>query len=123
MQDKPSPSKRKLPTGIEARHSRSCRSRSGATCNCSPTFRAWVWDRRGQRVSKDGTVAQGVLVHKAFPTLAAAKQWRADALSAQGRGKSVAPSKRTLREAAEEWLAGAEANPPTMANRSGQPYK
>ena len=33
------------------------------------------------------------------------------------------PSRRTLREAAEEWLAGAEAEPPTVLNRSGHPYK
>ena len=39
------------------------------------------------------------------------------------RGKNIAPSKRTLRELAEEWLAGAKASPPTVLNRSGRPYK
>jgi integrase len=55
--------------------------------------------------------------------LAAAKQWRADALSDLGRGKNITPSKRPLRQAAEEWLHGAKAQPPTILNRSGHPYK
>ena len=44
-------------------------------------------------------------------------------MSDKGRGKNIVPSRRTLREAAEEWLAGAEAEPPTVLNRSGHPYK
>ena len=37
---------RRLPTGIAARHSRKCRSRSGGSCNCEPSYRAFVYDRR-----------------------------------------------------------------------------
>jgi integrase len=111
MQGKPIPRKRK-PTGIEERHSRSCGSRDGGRCNCKPSYRAWVYDRRS-----------GAKVRKVFPTLAAAKAWRADATSAIGRGKRVASTRVTLREAAEAWVAGATADPPTVLNRSGQPYK
>jgi integrase len=32
-------------------------------------------------------------------------------------------TRRTLRDAAEAWLAGAKANPPTVRNRNRQPYK
>jgi integrase len=115
MQGHPSETKkrRRLPTGIEARHSRSCAGEGH--CTCSPTYRAFVWDRRSNQLVRKSFAGKGAL--------AAAKAWRADALSAQGRGKNIAPSKRTLREAADEWLAGAEADPPTILNRSGHPYK
>lgn len=114
MQGKPTKSKRRTP-GIDVRHSRSCATANGGACDCSPSYRAWVFDRRS-----------GSKVRKTFAgvgALSAAKSWRADSLSAQGRGKNIAPSKRTLREAADEWLAGAEADPPTILNRSGYEYK
>jgi integrase len=62
-------------------------------------------------------------VRKTFATLAAAKAWRADATSQLNRGRRVAHSRRTLREAAEAWLAGAKAEPPTILTRSGHSYK
>ena len=34
-----------MATGIEVRHARACRSRSGARCNCEPTYRASVWSK------------------------------------------------------------------------------
>lgn len=63
----------------------------------------------------------GRKVRKVFPTQAAAKAWRADALSALGRGKLRAPSPLTVRQAADEWLAGAREG--TVRNRKGRPYK
>jgi integrase len=111
MQAKPSEKKRK-PTGIEVRHSRTCRSRDGARCNCSPGYRAVVYDRR--RHTK---------IAKTFGSLSEAKGWRSDAISDIRRGKSAGPSKLTLLQAAEAWVGGATADPPTVLNRSGQPYK
>jgi integrase len=115
MQAQPSPKTRRRPTGIAERHSRTCRTNTGGRCNCTPAVRAWVYDRR-----------DGIKTWKTFTgkgALAAAKKWRADATSQLGAGKRVAPSRETLRAAAEAWLAGAEADPPTILNRSGHPYK
>lgn len=104
--------KRRGTTGIEVRHARSCRSRDGGRCNCEVTYRAWVWDSREQR-----------RVRASFSTVAAAKAWRAATTDARNRGKRIGPSRMTLREAAEAWLDGAEAEPPTVLNKSGRPYK
>ena len=56
MQDQrnavPSKSKR-TPPGIELRHQRKCASRNGRKCNCTPSARAWAYDRRtGKKVRK-----------------------------------------------------------------------
>ena len=67
-------------TGIEVRHTRSCASRSGARCNCSPSYQANVWSGRDQ-----------ARIRKTFPTLAAAKSWRAEATVALGRGEMRVP--------------------------------
>jgi integrase len=98
--------------GVDERHSRTCRSRSSGACNCKPGYRAWVYDRRS-----------GGKIRKTFPTLAAAKAWRADATSQQNRGRQIAPTRLTLHEAVEAWLAGANTDPPTILTRSGAPYK
>ena len=59
-------------TGIDTRHARSCRSRGGGgRCNCTPTYQAHVHDRR-----------TGKRIRKTFPSMAAAKTWRQDALVA-----------------------------------------
>ncbi|MFN8160609.1 MAG: tyrosine-type recombinase/integrase [Solirubrobacterales bacterium] len=99
-------------SAIEVRHQKSCRTArgEGMRCNCTPSYRAAVWSPRDRR-----------RIRKTFPTLAAAKRWRADAESAVGRGSLRASRKVTLRDAAEEWLAGVEAG--TVRNRSGDPYK
>ncbi len=106
---------KRLPTGISERHSRGCRTQAGGGCNCSPSVRAFVYDRR-----------DGAKVRKTFTgkgALAAAKRWRADATSQMNAGKRIGPSATTLREAAAAWLDGAKAEPPTILNRSGRPYK
>ena len=56
-----------------------------------------------------------------FPSQAAAKAWRADALAAANRGKLRAPSTITVEQAAAEWLAGARAG--AIPNRKGDRYK
>src|SRR5262245_61203556 len=106
------PKKTKGRPGIEVRHQRGCPTESGRFCNCRPSYRAWVYDRRA-----------GGKIRKTFPTLAAAKEWRADATGQVRRGQLAAGSRRTLRDAAETWLAGAEADPPTVLTRGGRPYK
>jgi hypothetical protein len=55
--------------------------------------------------------------------LAEAKKWRAAATTNLHEGRQVARSRVTLHDAAEEWLAGAEADPPTVLTRAGKPYK
>jgi len=99
--------------GIEVRHQNSCRSHGGGRCSCKPgpSYRGYVYDRR------TGTKRKS----PAFPTLAAAKGWRADAQVAVKRGRLSAPSVRTVEEAAEEWLAKAEAS--TVRARGRRPYK
>lgn len=104
--------KKRSHPGIRVRHSRTCPELSGGRCRCSPTYEAWVFDRR-----------TGAKIRKSFPTLAAARGWRADATSLMNRGGYKAPTRNTLRDAGDKWIAGAKAEPPTVLNRSGRPYK
>jgi integrase len=97
------------PTGIRARHSRACAAPSGP-CSCKPSWEAFVYAKR-----------DGRKLRKTFPTLAAAKSWRADATAAVGRGRLRAPQPTTLREAAVAWLEGARSG--VIQTRSGRPYK
>ena len=60
-------SKRTTPTGIRARHSRTCGVVEGGRCNCRPSYEAFVFSQR-----------DGRKIRKTFQTLAAAKAWRAD---------------------------------------------
>jgi integrase len=90
--------------GVDVRHSRSCPSRAGGECDagrrggCVPSYQAHVWDR-----------AAKTRVRKTFATSAAALTWREDQRVALRKGRSPAQSRRTLREACEEFLAKAEA--------------
>jgi integrase len=102
--------KRKLPEGIRARHSRSCTSRSGGSCTCKPTFEAYVYSATDQRK-----------IGKTFPTLAAAKLWRADAVGKLNRGTLRAPTPTTVNEAADALVAGMKSG--VVRNRSGELYK
>jgi integrase len=96
--------------GIWVRHSRSCRSHNGGTCSCKPTYWASVYSKRDRKK-----------VRKPFPTLAAAKGWRIDAMKAVRDRKLRAPSAKTLRQEVDEWLAGARAG--EIRNKREQPYK
>jgi integrase len=97
-------------TGIRVRHTRTCRERTGGNCNCSPSFEAWVYSRR-----------DGGKIRKTFPTLAAAKGWRADATGSIRRGTMRAPTATTLQQAWDAWLAGAKDG--SVRTRSGDVYK
>ena len=40
-----------MAAGIDTRHARACRSRSGGRCNCQPSHQAHVFDKRtGRRI-------------------------------------------------------------------------
>ncbi len=99
-----------MAAGIRTRHSRSCRSRDGRRCNCSPSYEAWVYSKR-----------DGKKIRKTFPDLASAKGWRSDAEGAVRRRTLRASTKTTVAEAAEVWLQGARVG--TVRNRSGDRYK
>jgi len=63
----------------------------------------------------------GKQIRKSFPTYAAARSWRADAKRSLDQGTLRAPGQQTIREAAEEWMAGAESG--VIKSRSRQPFK
>src|SRR2546422_2453657 len=102
--------RRAVHPGIEVRHSRWCRSREGGTCNCPKTYQAQVWSTRDRRSIK-----------RTFPTLAAAKSWRHDALVALRKGTMKAPTRVTVAEAVAVWVAGARGG--TIRSRKGTEYK
>ena len=98
--------------GIETRHERNCRSRNGDKCDCDPTYRAFVFDKRANRK-----------IRRTFPNRTAAKLWRQDALVAMRRGEiaSVAPTALTVRDALNALIAGMRDG--TILDRSGRRYR
>ena len=96
--------------GIDTRHSRSCASRAGTSCTCTPSYQAHVWSKR-----------DGKRIRKTFPTLAAARSWRTDAKKALQDGKMRAPTPMTLRQAGELVVAGMKDG--SVRKRSGEQYK
>ena len=99
-----------MATGIRTRHARSCKSRVGGGCNCTPTYQAQAYDAR-----------TGRQVWRTFPTRSAAKLWRQDAQVALRRGTMRPPTAKTIAEAAEVLIAGAHDG--TILDRGGKPYK
>jgi integrase len=97
-------------TGIEVRHGRTCKSHDGGGCNCTPTFRAWAWSPRDKKK-----------IRRTFASLEQAKLWRSDAYGQVKRGALREPTRRTMREAADELLAGMRSG--TIRTRSGDVYK
>lgn len=96
--------------GIEVRHGKDCRAHAGGRCNCRPSYRASVWSQRERKKVK-----------KTFPTEAAAKAWRADALVGLRKGTLTSPKPITVRQAAEAYLKGMEDG--TIRASGGDPYK
>ena len=103
-------SKRTPHHGIRVRHQNRCASREAGNCNCQPSYHAWAYIAR-----------ERTKVRRSFPTLAAAKAWRADAQVAIRQGTLRAPSQATLREAAHAFLQGAKDG--TIRARGGARYK
>jgi integrase len=84
--------------GIRARHSRECASHKDGACNCQTSFEAWVWSKRDKRKIRKTFAGKGARD--------AAKAWRADAQSALNRNRLRAPVPITVRQAADDLLAG-----------------
>jgi integrase len=101
---------KRLPEGITVRHGRSCPAREGKRCRCDPNYQAQVWSARDDK-----------RLSRSFPTLAAARTWRQDAVVALRQGKIRPSGSAMLREAARDWLDGAAAG--AIRNRSGDRYK
>lgn len=98
-------------TGVEVRHRRDCATRTTAgACDCRPAFQGNVWSSR-----------DGKRLRKTFATAAAAASWREDARRGLKQGTLVSPTKRTLRQAASEWVDGAKTG--AIRTRSGDTYK
>jgi integrase len=101
---------RSVPRGIRERHGRGCASTDGKRCSCTPRFEADVGLGKTEERRR-----------KSFATLDEAKAWRAHIVAAKTRQRLRAPARVTLREAAEEFLAGMRSG--AIANRSGDTYK
>ena len=99
-----------MAAGIRTRHGRSCHSRDGGRCNCSPSYEAWVYSKRDDKK-----------IRKTFRELAEARSWRADAELAVRKRTLRAPSKMTIAEAAAEWLEGVKRG--AILTASGNTYK
>jgi integrase len=100
--------------GITARHSRTCASRkTGARCNCVPSYEAFVWSKRDGKKIRASFSGKGAL--------SAAKNWRSDNQRAVRLKKLRAPTTKTVREAVTEFLEGAEKG--EIRNRRQTTYK
>ncbi|MCA1702400.1 MAG: site-specific integrase, partial [Actinobacteria bacterium] len=99
-----------MPEGIEVRHARSCASRAGNRCNCSPGYRVAAYDA----ISKQK-------VSKTFRTLAEARRWRAGAQTQAAKGVRLAGTGQTLLDAAEVFVHGIATG--AIRTRSGERYK
>jgi integrase len=101
-------------TGITVRHSRTCASRiTGAHCNCSPSYEAWVWSNRDGKKIRQTFTGKGAL--------SAAKNWRSDSTRAVRLKKMRAPTRKTVQQAVDEFLEGAEKG--EIRNRRKMAYK
>lgn len=97
--------------GIRRLHSTNCPARvRRGRCDCGAGYEAFVF-----------SVRDGKKIRKTFPTLAAAKAWRADALTGIRRGTIRAPRPTTIRAASEDLLAGMRSA--VIRTRSGDVYK
>jgi hypothetical protein len=95
-----------MAAGIRQRHGNRCSGKG--RCDCP--WEGFVFDARESRK-----------IRKTFPTRAAAKTWRSDALVAVRQGRMRAATSATVEEVAEAWLDGAREG--TVRNRSGDRYK
>lgn len=99
---------RKKIEGVTVRHARGCQHREGR-CACTPSYQAHV-------------LVRGRRLRKTFASLAAARAWRQDTLSATRRGETVAsPSRRTVADAIGDFTAALADG--TALKRGNRPYK
>src|SRR5205809_7789664 len=83
--------------GIRVRHSRTCKTTAGGSCNCDPSIEAWVFSKRDGKKIRKTFAGHGAL--------AAAKGWRIDATKLVKDKRLRAPTGRTLRQEVDESLA------------------
>ncbi len=102
--------KRTPPEGIVLRHARNCASRADGACKCTKAWQAWVWDPVTRRK-----------VRETFPTVAAAKSWRAAASTKIESGELRAVPVPTVKAAADELIAGLRSG--SIHARGGGIYK
>lgn len=100
--------------GIYKYHARRCTIR-GRQCKCPPNYQATAYSGHDRK-----------LLRKHFPTATAAKAWKQDAGSAIRAGTLRAPTKTTVGEALEAYIAGMRDG--TIRGRGGRgrtttPYK
>ena len=91
------------------RHRATCKSLAGGRCTCRPAWEASIGSGRTAKI------------RRTFASQAAAKSWRADALTKLNRGELTAAQSRKIREAATELIDGMRAG--TVRTRSGDEYK
>src|SRR5262245_53628764 len=96
--------------GIRRRHSKGCKAVGGGRCTCHAGWEAFVF-----------SVRDGRKIRRTFPTLAAAKAWRADSLTGVHRGTVRAPRPTTIRQAGDSLIAGMKSG--LVRTRSGDVYK
>jgi integrase len=104
--------------GIRYRHSRTCEDPERCGEKCGGSWEASVFSKRDGKKIRQTFSGPGAK--------AAAKQWRSDATRAVRLKKLRAPTRKTVREAAEEFLRGAEAGEVRTRKRGGSggtPYK
>jgi integrase len=97
--------------GVTVRHGRNCPAAADrdAKCRCTPSYQAHV-------------LVRGRRLRKTFPTPTAARNWRQDQASAARRGAPIAaPSRRTMRDAIEEFTTALEDG--TALKRGNRSYK
>ena len=100
-----------MAAGIDTRHARSCRSRGGGgRCNCTPTYQAHVFDNRARK-----------RIRKTFPTHAAAKTWRQDAIIALRTGGLTPARTPLLADALDQLIEGMATG--VVLDRTGKAYK
>ena len=96
--------------GIEVRHRGGCPALDDGTCRCRPAYRAAVYSQRDGRT-----------IRRTFPTSAAAKAWRADAIGQVRRGALRVTPNVTIFQASAAWLEGARDG--SIRTRSGSHYR
>ena len=96
--------------GIQVVHKRACASFEERSCNCHPSYKAEVWIPKRNRK-----------LRRSFPTVAAARAWRHDALVALQKRTFHSGSPTTIREAAVALMAGIRSG--AIRTRSGDEYK
>jgi len=102
--------------GIKTRHQARCSTNNGSPCDCSPSYQGVAYDKStGRKIYSRRFSGKNAL--------RAANQWRRITLGNLEAGRNVIVSRKTLNQVAEEFIAGAEATPPTTLTRSGKVYK